>query len=238
MTTPEQLHRRNAILASLPAEEYRLVAPLLNDRLLLNGEVIQPAEARALHVYFPYHAMVSLVTELEDGTIVEAATTGREGAVNALAAIGDTIGSARAVVQIEGMGGQIAATSLRAIAARTPRLQQGIRQYLSVFVQQVMQTAACNAVHPVRQRLARWLLTTHDHIEGDAFYLTHEFLSHMLGTHRPSVTVAAGELQSAGIIRYRRGHIEVIDRLRLEDAACECHRTIRERLTAFPVTNA
>jgi CRP-like cAMP-binding protein len=194
---------------------------------LILGDVLQEAMEGATDVYFPYAGMVSIVTVLEDGTAIEAATTGREGAVNPLAAMGNVMGS-HSLVQLPGAAGRIPSATLRRLSPQTPLLQQALRRYLGRFVQQVMQTAACNAVHPVQQRLPRWLLQVHDRAGGDQFFLTQEFLSQMLGIHRPSVTVAASELQRAGLIRYRRGHIEVLDRAALEAAACECYAIIRD----------
>jgi CRP-like cAMP-binding protein len=152
---------------------------------------------------------------------------GREGMVGLPLLYGDDRGSTESVVQTPGTAWRLGADAFHAALDDTPALRALLLRYALAFQVQVTQTAACNARHPVEQRLARWLLMAHDRAESDTFLLTHEFLSQMLGVRRAGVTVAAGVLRRAGLIRYERGTIEVIDRPGLEAAACDCHAAVR-----------
>ena len=157
------------------------------------------------------------------------ATVGNEGAVGAGALLDDNTATGRYLVQLPGSALAIEPAKLRIALEESPSLRALLAAYARAFVGQVMQSVACNAVHSAEERCARWLLMTHDRSGGDTFALTQEFLAQMLGVHRPTVTIVARTLQRAGLIRYSRGSITVLDRAGLEEAACECYHLIRRR---------
>jgi hypothetical protein len=196
-------HARNRLLARLSPAEFSLLQPHLRFADLKPGTV------------------------LTDGQSIETATVGREGAVNTIPLPDDQLSFGRAVVQASGSALVIAASRLTAARKEIDSLKGIIDDYTSRLLAQVQQTAACNALHNIEERLARWLLQTRDRIESDEIALTQDFLSQMLGVHRPTVTLAAYTLQNAGLIRYGRGRIQIIDRAGLEGAACECYDVIR-----------
>ena len=181
------------------------------------------------HIYFPYVGMISLLAVLKDGNAIETATVGREGVVGAMAGLGLHTALARAVVQVPMAGAQIAAPMFRKAAQQSSELRNLIVKYNQVLLAQVQTTAACNALHHVEARLSRWILQTRDRTDTDRIPLTQEFLSEMLGVRRTSVSEVAHKLQAAGLIRYSRGVIEIVDRPALERRACECYAGIREK---------
>jgi CRP-like cAMP-binding protein len=190
-------------------------------------------------IYFPTDGVISLTTPLGNGSEVEAAVIGNEGmfGLQALAADGTSPSHLKAVAQIPGGGFEIRAEPFRKLVAEAPALQTAMATYAQALITQIAQGAACNAAHPILQRCARWLLESHDRVRGDEFLLTQEFLSEMLGVTRPSVTVAAGTLQAAGMISYQRGRMKILDREALESASCECYAAISqeyERLMGPP----
>lgn len=217
----------NAILAKLPPEESRRLRPLLQRVLLKSGDIIYEPQVPIGFVYFPNCGMVSMVAAMSDGATVEVGMTGAEGFVGTAVLLGEETAPVRAIVQIPGDALRIESASLRRVLSSTPRFEQMLRRYAHAHWIQVAQAAACNRLHQVRQRLCRWLLMSRDRAESDLLPLTHEFLAQMLGCRRSSVTAAAGALESAGAIRYRRGQIRIIDRRALEKAACECYGVIR-----------
>ncbi len=182
----------------------------------------QPVDA----VYFPLDGVVSLVTPLEDGAIVEVATVGNEGLVGVPVVLGGSL-AVRAISQVAGrcLTMEVGAFlyELRTKSA-FPRL---VDSYVQALFSQISQAAACNRLHSNEERLARWLLMSHDRVGADQFFITQEFLAQMLGSRRATVTLSASILQRAGFIRYHRGHVEIVDRLGLESAACECYDVIR-----------
>jgi CRP-like cAMP-binding protein len=180
------------------------------------------------HVYFPHTGMVSLVAVMQSGATVETATIGWSGVIGASAGLGAKSTIARAVVQLPGTAAWIGAAQFRAAAAQSQATRDLIVRYNDLLLAQVQQSVACNALHALEARLCRWLLQTHDCTGGNAIPLTQEFLGQILGVRRTTVTIAARLLQSAGLIRYRRGHIQVLDRSALEDISCECYAVIRQ----------
>lgn len=178
---------------------------------------------QASDVYFMSSGVVSIITTMRDGQAVESLTVGREGAVGLLEALGDPVTTARAMVQIAGSAWRIGAAQLRSAAAQHPIISEVALRYAQVEVAQLHQGAACNAVHDLAPRLARWLLTCEDRIGDAVIPLTQDFLAVMLGVQRTSVTAAAQALQRKGLIAYHRGQITVIDRAGLEHVACECY---------------
>jgi CRP-like cAMP-binding protein len=183
--------------------------------------------ASSSHVYFPIGVVISLVTSMEDGTAVELATVGREGMVGLPVFLGTGSLPIQAFGQIPGEALRVTAEAFRAEIKRNGPLVQVLNRYMQALFIQVAQVAACNRVHLVEQRRARWLLQTHDRVGADQFLLTQEFLAQMLGVRRAGVSVAAGLLQKAGLIRYARGRITILDRPGQESAACECYRVVR-----------
>jgi CRP-like cAMP-binding protein len=215
----------NDLLAALPtAERARLlseveIVPLrLRDFVHKAGEPVE-------HVYFPGGGFLSVVTILEDGGMVEVATVGREGAVGVAAVLDGVTAESATLVQGEtDLCYRMAVRTFRSEMDRRGAFYELLTRYMHAYVGFIMQSTACNAVHSVEQRLARWLLMAHDRMRADQFPLTQEFVAMMLGVNRSTVTVVAGTLQRAGLITYHRGRIEVLDRERLESASCECYR--------------
>lgn len=225
---PARTQQGNRLLRALTAADYSLVVPQLRRVALGVGETISDAYARPRHVYFPETAVVSLVIVMQDGGTVEAATVGNEGIAGVSAFLGDGAMSSRCLTQIAGDAQRLPASALSRVAAGSPALDSLLRRYAQAFMNQLAQSVACNRLHSIEQRCARWLLMTHDRVGGgDTFDLTQEFLSYMLGVRREGVSAASRTLQHLGIIRYRRGHISVLDRAALERASCECYGETR-----------
>jgi CRP-like cAMP-binding protein len=219
----------NRILASLSQADFTHIAPLLKNATHEQGVVLQETGDEVEHIHFPHSGMISLLAVLKDGKAIETATVGREGVVGAMAGLGLHTALARAVVQVPMVGSQIAAAPFRKIVQQSNELRDLIVKYNEVLLAQVQTTAACNALHHVEARLSRWILQTRDRTDTDRVPLTQEFMSEMLGVRRTSVSEVASKLQNAGLIRYSRGVIEIVDRLALERRSCECYASIREK---------
>jgi len=192
--------------------------------IVLNEPGIEPDR-----IWFPHTGMVSLLAVMTDGKAVETATVGREGVVGAMAGLGVHIPLTRAVIQVRLVASRIATASFRRAVQASPVLREMIVRYNDLLLGQVQVTAACNALHPIQKRLARWILQTRDRIDTDIVPLTQELLSEMLGVRRSSVSEIAGRLQATGLIRYSRGSIEILNRRALEAASCECYAVIRDQ---------
>ena len=192
-------------------------------RLELNFTLYE-ANAQIDYVYFPTSAIASALTVMADGSAIEVGTTGREGAVGVYAAIDEAITPHKTVIQIEGDALRIAARHIQALADSDPQLRKLLLRYYTAFHAQVSRSVACNGLHPLSKRCCRWLLMTHDRVDGDQFYLSHEFLAMMLGVRRAGVTEALQELKESGLIDYARGNIKIVDRKGLEAACCECYQ--------------
>jgi len=218
---------RNRLLAALPPPDFALLAPHLEDVNFDQGVVLQEAGAGIEQVYFPLNGMISLLAVMRDGSGVETATIGREGAVGVMAGFGSGRSAGRGVMQVAGAVSQIAAGRFRTALESSAALRDLVVRYNDVQMALVQQTAGCNALHHVEKRFCRWLLQTRDRCECDEIPLTQEFLAEMLGVQRTSVTPIARNLQAAGLIKYRRGRIEIIDREGLESKSCECYETVR-----------
>ena len=200
------------------------------DRLYEAGEPLD-------HVWFPNSGVVSMVTELVDGNPVELATVGPEGMVGVALILGSDRMEHVAFNQIAGDALRMDAAQFRSSLEQCPALHRLLLRYTAALMQQISQGAACNRMHSVEERCARWLLMTHDRVYKSKFSLTQEFLGQMLGVRRPTVSLAAGMLQKAGLIHYVRGEITICDREGLERVACECYEVIRrefERLVGAP----
>jgi len=180
-------------------------------------------------VYFPISGVISLVTALEDGNIVEVATVGNEGIVGVPhVAHGSLV--VRAISQVAGSSLRMEAATFLAEWEHPGPLRDLVQNYLPALFGQIAQAAACNRLHSNEERLSRWLLMSHDRVGVDEFLITHEFLGQMLGSRRATVTLSAGLLQAAGLIRYHRGHVTIVDREGLEGVSCECYRVIKDEL--------
>ena len=217
----------NHLLAALPLEEYDRLGPYLERVHIEQRQLLFEDEEPIRHVYFPETMVVSLVRILRGGATIEVGTAGCEGMAGLPLFLGDDTSSIRAFAQIPGHAVRIEAVAFTRLAGASGVFHRLLLRYTQAFLTQVAQTAACNASHLVEERCARWLLMTHDRVDGDTLQLTHEFLAFMLGVRRAGVTVAMGELQERGLVRYTRGHVEVRDRNGLEAAACECYATVR-----------
>ena len=218
-----------AALAALSPLEAAWLAPYLEPVQMAHAEILAAVGARFAHVYFPETAVVSVISRMANGDAAEVGTVGNEGMAGISVFLGRGTSPHETVVQVAGAGVRASAAVLSDGAQRHPVLRRLLNQYTQEYLTQVAQTAACNRLHAIEPRCARWLLMTHDRVGGAAeFALTQEYLAVMLGVRRGGVTVAAGALQSAGLIRYRRGGIRVLDRVGLEAAACECYGVVRD----------
>jgi len=230
---------RNRLLAALSPTDFSLLAPNLKDISLTQGDVLQEAGEAIKHVYFPQFGMISLLTVMQNGSAVETATVGREGAAGAMSGLGSRIAPHRSVSQIEGIASRIAAARFEAAVNGSASIKDLIVRYSDGLMMMIHQSAGCNALHTLETRLCRWLLQTRDRNDSNRLSLTQEFLSQMLGVRRTTLTLIARDLQAAGLIRYRRGNIEIMDRNGLEAKACECYAVIRRRSEeVFSQTNA
>ena len=218
--------RLNEILAALPPADLESIAPQL---IPIDFSVDAPffrQQDRIDDVYFPTSGIISMLTLLEDGTSVEVAVIGSEGMVGIPIVMGAQIETHEALTQSAGTALKIRASDILEQFNQKPAVRNGILRYTHNFLLQVSQNAACNSAHTVEQRLARWLLLTHDRLKTDQFIFTQEFMSRMLSVRRAGVSVAANTLRHGGIIDYSRGSITIKDRKGLEATACECYRTI------------
>jgi CRP-like cAMP-binding protein len=218
----------NKILLSISDREYNSLRPHLEYLRLPNHLVLHEAGGRMEFAYFPNRGLISLVVVMKDGKTAEAGVVGKEGFTGAPAAVGLSRGSLRAVVQVSGDGFQVKVGALQKTLESAPHLQMMLSRYVAIRGMQVAQTAACNRLHDIKQRLARWLLMTQDRVDSGALPITHDFLATMLGTDRPTVSLAAGALQKKGLIEYTRGAVKIVNRKKLEDSACECYGVIRQ----------
>ena len=217
---------RNRILGALPADERARLAPHLERVELDVKQVVFDVDRPIEHVYFPEAAVVSLVGVMADGSAVETATVGREGMVGLPVFLGTDQTSAQAFAQIPGAALRIPADAFRSAVADSHVLTRALHRYTQALFTLVAQGSACNRLHAMVERCARWLLHTHDRVERDEFPLTHQFLSQMLGVRRATVTEAMGALQELGTVHYQMGRVRVRDRGALEAQACECYTVI------------
>jgi CRP-like cAMP-binding protein len=218
----------NWLLDSLPRADIERLRPHLEAVSVDIKQVMYEPNGPIKHVYFPTSCIISLVTYLKDGASVEMATVGLEGMVGLPIFLGTDTMPSRAFGQVAGGALRITTTAFTADVKRNGTLVRVLNRYTQALFNQVAQTTACNRVHLLEQRCARWLLQTHDRVGSDNFLLTQEFLAQMLGVRRSGVSVAAGLLQKAGFIRYVRGQITVLDRAGLERSACECYGVIKK----------
>jgi CRP-like cAMP-binding protein len=219
---------KNKILLWIPDGEFRELRPYLEFEALPSHFSLHGPGEKLVSVYFPNSGLISMVIETEDGRTVEAGVIGKEGVAAMPLVVGMTRSPLREVVQIAGEGFHLDVGALHATLRLTSEFQRLLGHYAVVQSLQVAQTAACNRLHDLEQRLARWLLMAQDRVDTGSLSITHDFLATMLGTDRPSVTLAAGTLQKKKIIEYGRGAVKILNRKRLEASACECYRVIQQ----------
>lgn len=217
----------NKILLSIPDNEYHVIRPHLEFLSMSHHLSLYEPNRPLKFVYFPNAGMVSLVIATEDGRTVEVGEVGKEGFAGIPAAVGMKRSQVREVVQIAGNAFRVRAGALQSVLPSTPQLQLILTRYTVVQGMQIAQTAACNRLHNVEQRFARWLLITQDRVDSATFVITHDFLATMLGTDRPTVSLAAGVLQKKQAIKYTRGAVQILSRAKLASCACECYAAIQ-----------
>jgi CRP-like cAMP-binding protein len=227
----------NSILRNLSKSDLALFEGALTAKSFVHGEVLGEAGAPIEHVYFPNSGLISLVVPLASGEAIEAGVVGRSDVCGAAVAFGAPYHVNRAVVQMPGSASVIKAADLIKAANASPTLRRELFLHDQFILAQAQQSAACNAKHDISQRLAAWLLRVRDRAQQEDLNLTQEFLSQMLGVQRASVSIAAGAMQDAGMIHYRRGSIRITDRPKLEHTACECFASLRAQFErTFPAT--
>ncbi len=213
----------NRLLATLSDEDYEELAPSLSPVRLRHRDVVAERGKPATHVYFPCGAVLSVLTYMQSGAAVEVGTIGMEGFFGLELLVGGKRWTETTLCQVEGDSLCMPAGAFHdAIAGDTP-LRRITQRYLMAYLALVSQSVACNRLHNIEERFARWVLMTHDRVNGDEFFLTQDFIADMLGVHRPSVSLVAGAFQQAGFIKYSRGKMSILNREGLEDASCECY---------------
>jgi CRP-like cAMP-binding protein len=220
----------NRLLAALPPREYGRLRPHLEPVPLVGRDVLHQPHQPIRHVHFPTRGAVSVLTPLADGKDIEVGLVGPEGVLGLPVVLGAGSSVSRCVVQVPGEALRLGAADFHRHVPRHGRLHALLLRYAHAFLVQVSQSVACNARHSVGRRLCRWLLMAHRRAGSDRFQLTHEFLAAILGVRRASVTEVAQRLQRAGLIRYARGQVAVLDRAGLEAAACECYHVVQREL--------
>lgn len=218
----------NRLLAALPELEYQRLAPHLTPVSLTMGAVLHEASEKIETVYFPNNALISLVSTLKNGATTEIAVIGGTGMLGLPVILNSDCSQQRAIVQVPNGAMKISALVLKREFDRGEKLQRILHSYIATRLAEIAQLAVCNRHHTIEERLARWLLIVQDLIQSDELRLTQEFISNMLGVRRSGVTIAAGILQKAGLIRYSRGRIAILEREALEDVACECYELFHD----------
>ncbi len=233
MPAPPQ--SENLLLAAVPAEEYEGFRGLLEIQPLRVRETLQEAGDEPAWVYFPVSGIISVLTVLENGMMVEFATVGREGTTGVPIFLAMGLSNLALISQVPGASLRMRSRDFLAAIDHNPGFAAMIKHYSGMMLALVAQSAACNRAHSLEERCARWLLMTHDQTGGDAeFPITQEFLAQMLGVSRPMVAIAAAALQREELISYHRGEMTIVDRLGLEKAACECYAIGHEYIQRLP----
>ncbi len=228
---------QNRLLATLDAENVQLLASRLSPIMLDKGVVLYEPGDMVDMVYFPDDCVISLMTLMDSGAAIESATIGREGALGLMTAVSPRQSLSRAIVQVAGRARRISAPHLRRAWEQSAQVRDLVDRHNEALFAHAIHSAACNALHSVEARFCRWLLSCHDRIDSNTVSLTQEFLADMLGVQRTTVTVVARALQAAGLIRYSRGVVDILNRAGLEAIACECYGAVRrnyERLLPEP----
>jgi CRP-like cAMP-binding protein len=219
---------RNKLLLAMPDNEYELMRPDLTYVDLPGHLSLHEPTQNIEFVYFPNRGMVSQVVVTKDGRTVEVGVVGNEGYVGAGLAAGLSRSSVREIIQIAGDGSRVLGNALDRILRSAPQLQLMLNRHTGLQGMQVAQTAACNRLHDIQERLSRWLLMTQDRVDSGMLPITHDFIATMMGTDRSTVSLAAAVLQKKGILEYVRGAVKIVNRRKLEKSACECYDVIRQ----------
>ena len=220
--------KHNLLLAALPDAEYQRWLPHLESVAMPLGQVLHESGKTLAHVYFPTNAIVSLLYVMQNGSSAEIAVVGREGVVGISLFMGGQSTPSRAVVQSAGHGFRLEAALMKEEFDRNGDVLHLLLRYTQALITQMAQTAVCNRHHSLDQQLCRWLLLSMDRLEGSELVMTQELIANMLGVRREGVTEAATKLQRAGLIKYARGHITVVNRPGLEQRTCECYRVVKQ----------
>jgi CRP-like cAMP-binding protein len=213
----------NRILQALPPDEYQRIAPELERINLHTAQLLYEQGGPMEFAWFPATGLLSTIVMMEDGSSAEGSAVGHEGLVGLTLALGDTVAVHRVITQVDSESWRIPARNFRLLAADNPGFRELLFRYAVALLQQACRNAACNRLHSVEQRMARWLLFTNDRVGEPEYHLTQTFLAEMLGVERPTVSVTAGRFQRAGLISYKRGRFKILDHERLKEAACECY---------------
>lgn len=231
--TRSQVVDGNLLLSLLSRDELERAAARVEDRRL--RDIMIEAEETPKYLFFPHRgAVASIVRTIETGQMVEAGVVGHEGIFNVHALLAQPSPTAsQAIVQNEGRFTRIEVVRVRELFDANRTFRDALLAYTSVFLDQVTQNLVCNRLHQIEQRLAKWLLVMRDRVLGDELHLTQEFLSYMLGVHRPGVSIAVSALETDGLVRHRRNHLEIRDHRGVVSRACECYKPLRERLDQF-----
>lgn len=219
----------NALLALLPDEELDRLLPHLQRAPALFNATLFERDQPITHVYFPCSGAHSILAVMENGAAVEVGTVGNEGFSVVEVLMGSEVATETTVCQVPGESLRLPVGIFRDAIDGDTTLRRVAFRYLQAYVSQVSQSVACNRLHTLEERFARWVLMSHDRVPGDEFQLTQEYLAIMLGVHRPSVTLVARTFQQAGLIKYNRGTMTILDRPGLEDACCECYRVVKKQ---------
>jgi CRP-like cAMP-binding protein len=230
---PIDFRGKNGILTSLPREEYQRILPSLKSVHLPQGKVLSEAGDTIEAAFFPLNGMVSLLSTTEEGSMIEVGMIGNEGLAGISAVLGLKTAPYKLMAQLPTDSMRIGLDALRREFCRGGRLQDLLLRYTHTLLTQISQSAACNRFHSMEERLCRWLLISRDRVGADVVHLTQEFLSHMLGVPRTSVTMTACKLQRMGLIRYSRGRIQILDGRGLENYSCECYRVVTEEFNRY-----
>jgi CRP-like cAMP-binding protein len=225
--------RPNQLLGAFGRDVRERIDPYLEDVSLKLGDVVCEAGGLLKHAYFPQGAVLSLLTVLESGDGIETANIGREGAFGLFTAMYSRVSFNRCLVQLEGRMLRCKIEILQTEFNQNDHIRALFVSFSETLLSQVQQTVACNAMHTVEEKLCRWLLMMHDRAEGDDLTYTHQFLADIIGSNRKTITLAAQSLQTRGLITYRRGLMQILDRPGLEVAACECYSIVKKRFNAF-----
>jgi CRP-like cAMP-binding protein len=217
----------NRLLAALPEAEYQRLIPHLDHVSLSFKQVLHEVGELIEYVYFPHEAIVSSLSTMADGSMIEVGLVGNDGVIAIPAALGDNIATTTAMVQLPGSGMRMKASVLKSEFQRGGSFQSLLLRYMQALYALTSQNAACNRLHQLDERLARWLLLVYDRVGSNELPLTHEFMAQMLGVRRAGLTEAANALQQAGLIRYTRGKVTILNREELEAASCECYEIIK-----------
>jgi CRP-like cAMP-binding protein len=222
---------RNRLLLALPPSNLRRLMPELERIRCQREQILMDADSALDHVYFSDSGVISVVAVYADGRIIEMATIGREGCSAVQAVFGAKVSSVRLLVQIPGEATRMSRVAFARAMASMPHFRSLMYAYVQAFQEQILVSVACNGAHSLKERLARWLLMMRDRSDNDALQITQNLLAEMLGVQRPTITNAARELESAGLIARGRRQVIILDRRRLVEASCECYQLVRARVT-------